>query len=254
VHSFIRPFVLPLIRRRKWNRICEIGSSQGEATDQFRDIANLEVTVIDPCLDCDLQQKFTGNVSVDMKKGLSLEVLPKIDGPFQCILIDGDHNWYTVFNELRIISERKLLALGGVIFFHDVDWPWARRDMYYQPETVPLAHRHEWEQGAICRGRSKLLGEVGPFAGVKKATTEGGAQNGVLTAVEDFLRANRGRYNFVRVRVGSGLGIMQFRRGIRDDLTFLFVRCKAFVYGGVYWFLQHAGLGFVRQYSQRDRR
>src|SRR5690606_1647163 len=36
--------------------------------------------------------------------GLSLDVLPNIRDPYELVLLDGDHNWYTVINELRLID------------------------------------------------------------------------------------------------------------------------------------------------------
>lgn len=234
MHNFIKPFVLPVARRRGWERICEIGSREGESIDFLRALPKAQITIIDPCLDCDLQRKFGDSSVIEMKKGLSLEVLPHLQGSFDCILIDGDHNWYTVYNELKLIFERGLLAPGGIIFLHDVDWPWARRDLYYQPETIPPSHRHLYGTGAIIRGERRLADGAGPFAGGSKALMEGGERNGVLTAVEDFLREQQGGYRFFRARVGSGLGILMPRRGLRDDLTFAALALKGSIYSVLY--------------------
>ena len=137
MHQYVRTFVVPLLAGERWRRVCEIGASLGEGTDLLMSVTGVQDTVIDPCLDCDLAQKFSGNPNVSVKKGTSLEILPHLDGAFDCILIDGDHNWYTVYEELKTISSRSLLRPGGIIFFHDVEWPWGRRDMYYQPELIP---------------------------------------------------------------------------------------------------------------------
>jgi hypothetical protein len=77
-----------------------------------------------------------------MCKGLSLDELVRQTTPFDCILIDGDHNWYTVYHELKMIEQKHLLSPGGAILLHDVIWPYARRDMYYQPEKIPAEFRH----------------------------------------------------------------------------------------------------------------
>jgi predicted O-methyltransferase YrrM len=215
------------MRGRK--RVCEIGSSQGEGTDLLRSIPRLEITVIDPCLDCDLQSRFSGQAQIDMKKGLSLDVLPTLEEPFDCILLDGDHNWYTVFNELRIISEKNLLRKGGLIFLHDVDWPWGRRDMYYQLDTIPEAYRQNCAEAGIVPGRSEVLCEGGEFSGTMMAVREGGERNGVLTAVEDFIQEDKRRYRFSRVRAGAGLGILQYRGGIQDDFVFIALACKGII-------------------------
>lgn len=227
MHRFVQGFVVPFMKSRGWCRLCEIGASTGASTALLLKIPHLTLTVIDPCLDCDLLQKFESNPCFDLKKGLSLEVLPTLAQTFDVILIDGDHNWYTVFNELSIIAERKLLRRGGVIFFHDVAWPWGRRDMYYQPETIPPEYRRDWNEEAIA-GKRGFADRGGALARYKKATVEGGPRNGVLSAIEEFLATDPNKYRFVSVSAGAGLGIMQYRGGLRDDLAFLVLAVKAF--------------------------
>jgi hypothetical protein len=228
MHQYVKTFVVPLLAGKRWRRVCEIGAFLGEGTDMLVAVPGVRDTVIDPCLDCDLPEKFAGNSRVVVRKGTSLEVLPKLGDPFDCILIDGDHNWYTVYEELKAISSRKLLRPGGVIFFHDVEWPWGRRDMYYQPELIPPGHLHDWQQKGVVRGKSELTEEITPHDYLKKATHEGGARNGVLTAIEDFLNEHKGEYRFFRVHAGCGLGVMQYHGGFKDRLVFWFLRCKGF--------------------------
>jgi len=202
MRSYVKTFVMPLVRGERWCRVCEIGASLGEGTDMLVSVPTVRATVVDPCLDCDLREKYADNPRVSIRKGTSLEQLPELDGAFDCILIDGDHNWYTVYEELRTISQRKLLRAGGVLFFHDVEWPWGRRDMYYQPETIPVQYLHSWEErGGVVRGKSEL-------------------------SIEDFWNEHRNEYRFFRVRAGSGLGVMQYRGGLRDRLAFALLRFK----------------------------
>jgi hypothetical protein len=141
---------------------------------------------------------------------------------------------------LRVIFEKDLLRKGGVIFFHDVEWPWARRDMYYQISTIPQEYRQNCGEAGIVRGRSELLPKGGDHVGTIKAISEGGKRNGVLTAIEDFLRDDRRKYRFFRVRAGSGLGILQYRGGFRDGLTFYALAGKGFIYGTAYRVLRLA--------------
>jgi hypothetical protein len=229
MQRFVKTFVVPFMRSRRWNRICEIGSCKGEGTDLLWKIPGAQVTVIDPCLDCDLVEKFSGATQVNMQKGLSLDVLPQLKETFDCILIDGDHNWYTVLNELKLISERNLLRRGGMIFFHDVEWPWWRRDMYYQPETIPENFRQRYEQLGIERGKSGMTDANGSFALFHKAAVEGGERNGVLTAIEDFLRDHPRKFNFFHVRVGKGFAFMQSRGSFRDQISFFTMALKGAV-------------------------
>ena len=122
------------------------------------------------------------------------------------MLLDGDHNWFTVHRELELIAGRADAdgAPLPLVIAHDVGWPYGRRDMYYDPESIPLEHRHDCARAAVLPGRS-ALGEPGINGGLWNATAEGGARNGVLTAVEDFLAARSG-CEFAFVPGGHGLG------------------------------------------------
>lgn len=226
MQDFVESFALPLLRKRHGARVCEIGSRLGGSATALASLSHTEVTVIDPCLDCDLDQKFARNTRVTVKKDISLKVLPDLNDPFDCILIDGDHNWYTVYNELKLIYERKLLRDHGVVFLHDVEWPWGRRDMYYQPETIPSEYRHEWERKGIVRGNSRLLQSGGMFPSYNKAISEGGPRNGVLTAVEDFLREHKDEYHFFLVHDGVGLGVIYRKGNFKDELELLPLKCR----------------------------
>ena len=57
-------------------------------------------------------------------------------------MIDGDHNYYTVSEELRLIGERAPGAELPLLLFHDVRWPHGRRDDYFDAEQIPAAARH----------------------------------------------------------------------------------------------------------------
>ena len=128
-------------------------------------------------------------------------------------IIDGDHNWYTVFHELKLVRAacrrdgRPLLA-----FLHDVDWPCGRRDFYYAPERIPakFRHRHRAGWGALP-GQDALVpggGFRGEFA---FALHEGGPRNGVLTAIEDFIataEADGEHYCHAQVPAVFGLGVL----------------------------------------------
>ncbi len=124
----------------------------------------------------------------------SLEALPALTG-IEAFVLDGDHNYYTVLNELRIADE--LMRREGrplLVFLHDVSWPCARRDAYYAPETVPAEHRHPYSyEAGVQLGNDGVvpnrgLRGMGQFAWALRA---GGPRNGVLTAIEDFLDGAR---------------------------------------------------------------
>jgi len=130
-------------------------------------------------------------------------------------LIDGDHNYFTVYHELLLADAltrrdgRPLLAV-----LHDVGWPCARRDMYYAPERIPPAFRHpcSHDVGVTpddpgARFNRGFRG-AGHFAWALHA---GGPRNGVLTAVEDFCRqAETGGRRLVYLQIPAvfGLGVL----------------------------------------------
>jgi predicted O-methyltransferase YrrM len=250
MQKFIRHFVIPLAKNRGWKKLCEIGALTGQSTDEILKLPNISHTIIDPCFDADLALKYAGDARVMVQKGNSLDVLPRLTDTYDCLIIDGDHNWYTVMNELDQIRQRALLRPGGVIFFHDVEWPYARRDMYYQPETIPHEYRQEYERRGIIRGRSELADTGGTNSEYCNAVREGGPRNGVLQAIEDFIAKHPSDYRFCRVKLQRGLGILQYRqKRLSDDIRFLSIQFKAWLYS-LYRLRHHCYPGFL--FSQKE--
>lgn len=236
MRTFVRHYIAPLARWCGWKSVCEIGARTGTSTDILLKLPLESSTIVDPCFDEDLEAKYSRDGRVHVLRCNSLDALA-IGGrlapgtEFDGILIDGDHNWFTVFNELRLIHERGLLRPGGFIFLHDVDWPYGRRDLYYQPETIPTEFRHPYAQRGMIRGQSALAETGGWNSQLMNALEEGGPRNGVLTAVEDFLAGHRNEYRFFRIRYQWGLGVLQLRSARRlSGLPFYALRAKAFVH------------------------
>ena len=61
-------------------------------------------------------------------------------------LVDGDHNWYTVDLELRMLAEaaRREDEPLPILILHDVLWPYGRRDLYYDPTNIPSEFRQPY--------------------------------------------------------------------------------------------------------------
>ncbi len=130
-------------------------------------------------------------------------------------LVDGDHNWYTVYHELKAIKaacERDKKPLFTIL--HDVCWPAANRDMYYAPDRIPAEYRHDYcMDGGTKPGQAGLLQEQG-FRGMGQfglALHEGGERNGVKCAVVDFINeAEASGYPLAYAEIPAvfGLGIL----------------------------------------------
>jgi O-antigen biosynthesis protein len=122
-------------------------------------------------------------------------------------VVDGDHNYYTVLNELLLIKE--LLSPGGTVFLHDVSWPYARRDLYYDPESIPAEARHPYAMAGMVNGQSELVAVGGANSHLFNALHEGGPKNGVLTALEDFVNGHADEWTFDIKPEYHGLGILR---------------------------------------------
>jgi Methyltransferase domain len=169
--------------------VVEVGAFMGELTRlllQWGDSVGGTVVAIDPAPHADLEQLERERPDLQLIRETSHEALALVPLA-DAIILDGDHNYYTLSEELRIIrrrvgEERRQLPL---LLIHDVCWPHGRRDDYYVPERVPLEHRQPIEPD-----RSVYPDEPGTqYSGLPyryPAAHEGGPHNGVLTAVEDF--------------------------------------------------------------------
>ena len=72
----------------------------------------------------------TEHDGLELIRETSLRALATIELP-DVVIVDGDHNYYTVSEELRLIGDRGGGAELPLLLFHDVSWPHARRDDYF---------------------------------------------------------------------------------------------------------------------------
>ena len=204
--------IRPALEAAGARKIVEIGSEGGKHTQRLLEWCSSRagcLHVIEPSPAYDAEElKASFPSALVFHCATSLEILDEL-GPIDAVLIDGDHNWYTVYHELKAL-ERVNGSRFPLIFLHDVAWPFARRDMYYAPARIPAEYRHEYRSGGLRRGQSELLPaeEPGLVPELYKAVVEGGPRNGVLTAVEDFMRESSLDLRLEKVPVGFGLGIV----------------------------------------------
>ncbi len=212
MHRFWEKVIKPVMIAVQPQSIVEIGSLTGLNTFKLLDYCQqtgARCTVIDPApqFDVELLQDYYGD-AFQMRKELSLQALPELE-PYDMILIDGDHNWYTVYHELRQV-ELMAQAAGAfpVVLMHDTGWPYGRRDMYYYPESIPQGYLQPNARMGIEPGYGGLVPSGGFNDVVSNAVLEHGERNGVLTAVEDFLKEATFDLTWHELHSSNGLGII----------------------------------------------
>lgn len=211
VYPFWTDVIQPLVEAADARRIVEIGALKGENTIQM--ISDLptaaELHVIDPAPAFGAEfERLESNARFVLHRDLSLTVLPHL-GQIDVALVDGDHNWYTVYHELRLLHDR--LAKQGrwppIVLLHDVLWPHGRRDQYYDVSTIPEEYRkpyREYEVDGVT---------------VCNAVEEGGQRNGVMCALRDFLADHDGQYRVVLLPIYFGLAIVVDKQRLAETPT-----------------------------------
>lgn len=219
IHSMVEfgDIIMPCLAVAGARNIVEIGAEYGgmsQALADFAEGAEGRLVSIDPTPKPEFTAWAAANPAVRHVGDLSLNAIPRMRDT-DAWIVDGDHNWYTVYHETHAIARRaREDGKPLLIFYHDVCWPSGRRDMYYAPDTIPaqFRHPHSYDAGAFP-GHSNLVPGRG-FRGMGHfawATHEGGPRNGVLTGIEDFLRdeSEAGRdYGFAEVPAVFGLGVL----------------------------------------------
>jgi SAM-dependent methyltransferase len=191
--------------------VVEVGAYAGDLTGLLLEWAagpGAQVVAVDPSPQPELVQLSEERSDLQLIRETShaaLQHIPLADA----VVIDGDHNYYTVSEELRLIGERAAGVDLPLLMFHDVCWPHGRRDDYYAPELIPEEYRQPTvEGGGLFPGESGIRPGALPYRW--PAAKEGGPRNGVLTAVEDFVEARDG-LRLAVVPAFFGLGVVWHR-------------------------------------------
>ena len=188
--------------------VVEVGAYAGDLTGLLLDWAaatGARVWAIDPSPQPELVALDATRADLELVRATSHDALRTIPLP-DAAIIDGDHNYFTVSEELRILGERAQGATLPLLLFHDVCWPHGRRDDYFAPDLIPAEARQPTVEGG-----NLFPGEPGVRAGGLPyrwpAAREGGPRNGVLTAVEDFVEGYGG-LRLAIVPAFFGLGVV----------------------------------------------
>ena len=99
--------IAPVIEAVGARRVVEIGALRGETTVRMLERLGpeCELHVIDPLPQFDPaehERAFPGRYIFHL--GISHDVLPGLP-PADVALVDGDHNWFTVYHELRMLAD-----------------------------------------------------------------------------------------------------------------------------------------------------
>ena len=188
--------------------VLEVGAYKGELTALLLDWASgsgATVAAVDPLPEPELLELAERRPDLELLRETSERPLRERELP-DAVVLDGDHNHFTLSGELEAIAERAGDRPPPLLLFHDVGWPHARRDSYYAPERVPPERRQPLaHKTGLVPGNTGTDPDGLPFEWA--AAEEGGPRNGVLTAIEDFMQ-ERERLRLVRVPTFFGFGIL----------------------------------------------
>lgn len=219
IHSIseFSDLILDALKLTDARNIVEIGAEYGGMSALLSDHCRVQrglFTTVDPAPKREFHDWLAVNPDVRHLPLTSLSAFSEL-ADVDAWLIDGDHNWYTVYHELQQVAAISRRDGKPVLaFLHDVGWPAARRDMYYAPEQIPAEylHPHSYEAGTVPDHAALFNGRgfrgMGHFALALRA---GGPRNGVMSAVEDFLAEalrDGKEYGFAEIPAVFGLGIL----------------------------------------------
>ncbi|MGI9184467.1 MAG: class I SAM-dependent methyltransferase [Solirubrobacteraceae bacterium] len=192
--------------------VAEVGAYAGDLTRllvEWAGQAGGTVLAVDPAPQPALVAMADEHALLELVRETSLEALARVQLA-DVIVLDGDHNYYTVSEELRLIADRAEGTTLPLLLFHDVCWPHGRRDDYFDPDQIPPDLR----QPLVPNGSGLYPGDPGVRRGglpyPRSAATEGGARNGVLTAIEDVV-AGSDQLELVVVPAFFGFGAVWHR-------------------------------------------
>jgi len=209
MEAFWNELIRPCLEKANAKTIVEVGCQHGYNTKNLIPYCHANggiLHVIDPAPSIDFKQTFAEySGSYVFHQDLSLNVLWKLED-YDAILLDGDHNWYTVYHELEMI-ERSTKRFP-IVFLHDMSWPYDRRDLYYNPETIPTYSLNVYQQKGIDADTDKLVDTNGFNSHLHNSTCYNNLRCGVLTAVEDFIKQSSGNFKFFTLPVFYGFGIL----------------------------------------------
>ncbi len=117
---------------------------------------------------------------------------------YSAIFLNDDANWYTIYNELKIIQRTN--NEFPLVFICNNNFPNKRRDSYKDPNIIPKNFRNKYSDQII---HENIKINDGFFHAIYENTEK----NGVLTAIEDFLK-NNAPINIMNIKLINGMTIL----------------------------------------------
>lgn len=213
MNRFWHRYIQPLIDTVQPRRIMETGADRGWNTRNILDYcraSGAHADIIDPAPQPSLHEVLAqfGPAEYRYLPLKSVAAIPQLDTP-DIALMDGDHNWATVYTELNLLHARaeQCGLPPPIVLSHDVAWPYARRDMYYNPDDLEASQKHPYAYRGMLPGVPELV-EHGMNGVLANALHEAGPRNGVLTAIEDYIASSGLEFTFRKLPFFNGLGIL----------------------------------------------
>lgn len=208
IHSLseARELIFDVIERIGARSVCEIGSEGGLMSQELYrrySIGSLErLTVIDPAPTPEVRA-LADDKGCNILAEPSLAALPSLPA-HDVYIVDGDHNFYTVYNELQLILRNP----DALVILHDISWPCAYRDQYYNAAGLPGSALNDPSEKSIHPSSPDLVRHGFNGAGVFQiASKEGGPNNGVFRAIEVI--ADEFEVEFSSVPALFGIGFLR---------------------------------------------
>lgn len=203
--SNVKEFILKLVVNAGVRSVCEIGSEGGllsqELHRRYKEGLIDRLTIVDPVPSKEVIA-FADGAGCKVEQCLSLDALEGMSA-HDLYIVDGDHNYHTVSNELRAIFRHE----NAIVVMHDIGWPCATRDMYYNPGTVPADARHPFTfDGAMDPAKDEVVASGLDSHGYYAVSLhDGGARNGVFTALRDVSKELDLEFDSLPALLGVGV-------------------------------------------------
>jgi hypothetical protein len=205
----LREVVFACLEAAGARSVAEIGAEHGLFTSELlawsESNGGGSIAAIDPAPRKRLQELAERHTELELIVETSHDALPRLDLP-DAVILDGDHNYFTVHEELLAIDRKADGRPLPLVLLHDIGWPLGRRDTYHDPNRIPAEHRRPFSQDGFLVPGDPGLAERGLYY-ERIAAEEGGPGNGVLTAVEDFV-AERPHLRLAIAAPFFGLGVL----------------------------------------------